>query len=164
MFHKIEDWLRDSFGEGLHLFEVIIYLTVGVLMVVSAGGGVIHAAVVLVAGLTGSQPDYALKVFDELLLVLMWVEILHTVRISIKSQTMVMEPFLIVGLIASIRRLLVITMQAAQLVDKPGTDTAFRNSMIELGLSGALILVFVFSIVMIRRRQSTEDPPEHPAH
>jgi len=42
--------------------------------------------------------------FEQLLIVLMLVEILHTVRISIRShKLMIVEPFLIVGLIASIR-------------------------------------------------------------
>jgi len=51
-----------------------------------------------------------------LLIVLMLVEILHTVRISIRShKLMIAEPFLVVGLIASIRRMLVITLEAATL-------------------------------------------------
>lgn len=45
----------------------------------------------------------------------MLVEILHTVRISIHSHYLVTEPFLVVGLIASIGRILVITLEAAAL-------------------------------------------------
>ena len=56
-----------------------------------------------------------LKVLNQLLIVLMLVEILHTVRISIRSHILVTEPFLVVGLIASIRRILVITLEAATL-------------------------------------------------
>ena len=48
---------------------------------------------------------------NELLIVLMLVEILHTVRISIRSHVLVTEPFLVVGLIAAIRRILVITLE-----------------------------------------------------
>jgi hypothetical protein len=36
----------------------------------------------------------------------MIVEILHTVRISLRSHILVAEPFLIVGLIAAVRRIL----------------------------------------------------------
>jgi hypothetical protein len=78
------------------------------------------------------------------------VEILHTVRISIRSHVLVTEPFLVVGLIASIRRILVITLEAANLT-KAGSfsgenATIFRANMIELGLLGLLILILVFSI------------------
>jgi uncharacterized membrane protein (DUF373 family) len=80
-----------------------------------------------------------LRVLDQLLLVLMLVEILHTVRTSIRSHILfTAEPFLVVGLIASIRRILVITLEAATLTKegKWSTEAAsiFRASMIELGL------------------------------
>ena len=85
----------------------------------------------------------------------MLVEILHTVRISINSHILVTEPFLVVGLIASIRRILVITLEAATLT-KGETWSAesagiFRASMIELGLLGLLVLTFVFCITLLRR-------------
>jgi hypothetical protein len=85
----------------------------------------------------------------------MLVEILHTVRISIRSHFLVTEPFLVVGLIASIRRIPVITLEAANLT-KAGSFSAenasiFRAGMVELGLLGLLILVLVFSITLLRR-------------
>jgi hypothetical protein len=63
---------------------------------------------------------------------------------------------LIVGLIASVRRILVITLEVAALTKGPTwtAETAseiFRQSMIELGLLGGLVLVFVFSIGFLRR-------------
>jgi len=60
-----------------------------------------------------------------------------------------------VGLIASIRRILVITLEAATLT-KEGTwstqgASIFRASMVELGLLGLLVLILVFSITLLRR-------------
>ncbi len=97
-----------------------------------------------------------LRVLNELLVVLMLVEILHTVRISIRSHILVTEPFLVVGLIASIRRILVITLEAATLSKEgswstEGASSIFRASMIELALLGLLILIFVFSNTLLRR-------------
>jgi hypothetical protein len=69
-----------------------------------------------------------------------------------------MVPFLIVGLIASIRRVLVITTEAANLTKEShmsaSSELAFRNSMIELAVLGVLILIFVGSIGMLRRSHS----------
>src|SRR5205085_915388 len=83
------------------------------------------------------------------------------IRISIYSKELILvKPFLIVGLIASIRRILVITMQAAKFAEDHGTAdgaNAFRNAMIELGLLAVLILVFVFSIFLLRRISPRED-------
>ena len=66
-----------------------------------------------------------LRVLDELLVALMLVEILHTVRISIRSHVLVTEPFLVIGLIASIRRML---------GDKPGTGHPHQTrSLVDRG-------------------------------
>jgi hypothetical protein len=87
--------------------------------------------------------------------VLMLVEILHTLRISIRSHILVTEPFLVVGLIASIRRILVITLEASAITKGGSWSTEgasiFRGAMIELGLLGLLILILVFSITLLRR-------------
>ncbi len=97
---------------------------------------------------------------DQLLVVLMLVEILHTVRISIRSHYLVTEPFLIIGLIASIRRILVITLEAATLTKEGKWSmegaSIFHASMIELGLLGLLVLVLVFSITLLRRHAATQ--------
>jgi hypothetical protein len=79
----------------------------------------------------------------------MLIEILHTVSISIRTHHLTVVPFVIVGLIASIRRTLVITMEAAASGDHAQAMT-FRNSMIELGPMSLLILVFVLSIIRLR--------------
>ena len=107
-----------------------------------------------------------LRVLNQLLIVLMLVEILHTVRISIRSHVLVTEPFLVVGLIASIRRILVITLEAATLTKEgawttEGANGIFRSSMVELGLLGVLVLVLVISITLLRRYAPTsKDLPE----
>src|SRR6267154_832435 len=105
-----------------------------------------------------------LRVLNELLIVLMLVEILHTVRISIRSHVLVTEPFLVVGLIASIRRILVISLEMATLTKEGNwsSDGAsiFRAAMIELGLLGLLVLVLVFSITLLRRYPPTSKDSE----
>jgi Phosphate-starvation-inducible E family len=98
------------------------------------------------------------EVLNELLLliVLMGVEILHTVRISIRSHILVMEPFLVVGLIASIRRILVTTLEVAALTRdgswaSNSSSGVFHSSVIELGLFSVMVLVLVVSIILLRR-------------
>jgi uncharacterized membrane protein (DUF373 family) len=68
------------------------------------------------------------RVWNELLIVLMLVEILHTVRISIRSHVLVAELFWVVGLIASIRRILVITLKAATLTKEGAWTTEGRGA------------------------------------
>ena len=153
----VEDRFRHYFGNHLGKAEVAIYTILAVLLSVTALAAIASAGKLLWDGLSHwTVATETLRVLDQLLLVLMLVEILHTVRISIRSHILfTAEPFLVVGLIASIRRILVITLEASA-VTKGGTwstegASIFRGAMIELGLLGLLILILVFSITLLRR-------------
>jgi uncharacterized membrane protein (DUF373 family) len=157
-----EEKLRIRFGGFLGHAEVFVYSVLAVLLIVTAVATAANAGVMLWDGLRHwTVSTRTLQVLDQLLVVLMLVEILHTVRISIRSHILVTEPFLVVGLIASIRRILVITLEAASLA-KDGvwsseSTSFFRASMIELGLLGVLILIFVYSITLLRRSSHGAD-------
>jgi hypothetical protein len=151
-----EEKLRIQFGDYLDKAEVGIYSLLAVLLFITALATMANAGKMLWDDLRHwTILTQTLRVLDQLLIVLMLVEILHTVRISIRSHILATEPFLVVGLIASIRRILVITLEAATLSEggRWSTEgaTIFRASMIELGLLGLLILIFVVSITLLRR-------------
>ena len=153
-----ESNLRERFSDNLGRVEVTIYSMLAVLLAVTALVTIASAGKMLWDGLSQwSLAAQTLRVLNELLIVLMLVEILHTVRISIRShKLMIVEPFLIVGLIASIRRMLVITLEAATLSRdgawvSEGARAIFHGSMIELGLLGLLVLILVHSIIWLRR-------------
>ena len=113
---------------------------------------------------TGASSKAVADVIDRLLVVLLLVEILHTVRISIRSHTLVTEPFLVVGLIATIRRMLVITLDAANLTSAANWandgQSKLRASMLELGLLGVIVIVLVISIHILRKSQSPYEEQE----
>jgi hypothetical protein len=161
VLQETEGKLRSRFSQYLHLLEAALYIAVGIVLSAAAIAVLFDATRILWRGIANrTLVGYGLQVLDQLLFVLVLVEILHTVRISIRAQEILIEPFLIVGLIASIRRVLVITMQAAKLTEEghgsADTVLAFHNSMIELGLLGILVLVFVLSIYLLRRASHRE--------
>jgi uncharacterized membrane protein (DUF373 family) len=138
--------------------EVLTYLIVGIAFAAVAILGVARAAISIWDAVRqfGEAEEIVLAI-DRLLLVLMVAEILHTVRASFRSGSLVCEPFLVVGLIASIRRILVITLESSQ-ASQPGklnpeTQQFFTATMMELGVLAALILVMVVSIYILRRSE-----------
>jgi uncharacterized membrane protein (DUF373 family) len=153
----VEDRLRHHFDYYLGKTEIVIYSILAVLLAVTVFVTIATAGQILWIGLSRwTVAAQTLRVLNQLLIVLMLVEILHTVRISIRSHVLVTEPFLVVGLIASIRRILVITLEAATLTKEgawatEGARDIFHSSMIELGLLGLLVLVLVISITLLRR-------------
>ncbi len=142
--------------------ENVAYVVLGLLLAVAALLGVLGGAAALWDAVLKFGDAMALVVaIDRLLFVLMVVEILHTVRVSFRSGALICEPFLIVGLIASIRRILVITLESSQ-AHQPGqwnpqSEAMLRSTMLELGVLSVLIMVMVISIYLLRRRRGGED-------
>jgi uncharacterized membrane protein (DUF373 family) len=140
--------------------EVLAYIMLAFLLATSAALGIWNAAMLLFAAIrVHADSDALVLAIDRLLFVLMVVEILHTVRVSFRSGTLVAEPFLVVGLIASIRRVLVITLESSQANQlgkwTPEAQVLLHSTMLELAVLGGLILVLVVSIFLMRwnRRQ-----------
>jgi len=151
---KPDRMLRAVSTSFLNL-EHALYAALGGLLAMVAIAALCHAGIDAAQGIMGWTSAGAIfAVIDQLLFVLMLVEILHTVRVSLRSGGLNAEPFLIVGLIASIRRVLVITLESSSAAKEHlGGDpaTAFRDSMTELIVLSVLILVMVVSIFMMRR-------------
>jgi hypothetical protein len=143
--------------------EHAIYAALGLLLALTA-----LIALVDAAGLTWEAmralggAAQILEVIDRLLFLLMLIEILHTVRVSMRSGTLTCEPFLIVGLIASIRRVLVITLQSSEITHakdwSPEKQALFQASMIELGVLAGLIVTMVFAIFLLHRARDDGRP------
>jgi uncharacterized membrane protein (DUF373 family) len=143
--------LREWISTGFTRVEEVAYVGLGLVLGVSAlvllGSVALSLAqAIMSANLTGK----IVGLLDQSLLILMIVEILYTLQVSFREHVLAAEPFLVVGLIAAIRRVLVLTAEFS----KPGeiVEAAFRNVMFELGILTGLILTLVFSLFLLRRQ------------
>jgi uncharacterized membrane protein (DUF373 family) len=124
----------------------LISVFVGLLLVVLAG-------VVLVLGIVdffrdvmnGSVETAVVNLLNRVLLVLILVEIMHTVVLSLRAHHLVTQPLLAVGLVAVIRKILFV-LSSEQTV-----------SSAELGLLIAMIAVFVGALLLVSRYERSED-------
>jgi uncharacterized membrane protein (DUF373 family) len=153
-----QNWVARSAAAFIWV-EHSAYVALGVLLSVAALLALGGAAMVMLGGLADWSSTHEIYlIIDRLLFVLMLIEILHTVRASMRTGELTAEPFLVVGLIASIRRILLITLQSSEETRAPtlsdAADRMFRASMIELGVLTVLILVMVVSLWILRPRQA----------
>jgi len=143
------DWIARSFTH----VEDILYVALGVLLAAGALVLLADATLTFVTNLVaGTLPARIIGLLDRVLLVLMFAEIMYTVQVSFREHALVPEPFLVVGLIAAIRRVLVITAEFSEVKD--AARETFNSTMVELGLLTVLSLVLVVSLVLVRRRPS----------
>ena len=99
----------------------------------------------------------SVEILNTVLLVMMTMEIVYTVAISLESHTLVAEPFLIIGAIAAIRRMLVITATSTK--DEHSAPEVFRNTLIELGLLAFIVIAMAVSIYILRKSSQYELAP-----
>jgi Phosphate-starvation-inducible E family len=145
---------KDTRGIVARVFtwvEDIVYVGLGILLAIGAllllGSGAMAFARDVSAGHLAVA---VISLLDRLLLTLMIVELLYTVQVSFREHTLVPEPFLLVGLVAATRRILVLTAELGDVKDRPAE--AFRASMMELGVFTVMIVAFVACLLMLRKR------------
>ena len=130
------------------------------LMVLLAGSAVVllaGSAASFVRGLVSAAlDDQIIGLLDRLLLVLMIVELLYTVQVSFREHLITAPPFLLIALIAGVRRILILTAEIHGVAEK-GPD-AFRNAMIELALLTAMSLALVLCLALLRTRPGDPGP------
>jgi uncharacterized membrane protein (DUF373 family) len=83
---------------------------------------------------------------DEVLLVLILIEIVHTVVLSLYSHRLIAQPFIVVGLVAVIRKILFV-LSGQKLV-----------STSILALLIAMLAVFVLSLILVSRFENSAEP------
>lgn len=136
------------------MVEDIVYLGLGLLLAGSSLtlliSGVISFGQNLVAGTLIAN---VVPLLDRILLILLIVELLYTVQVSFREHSLIPEPFLLVGVIAGIRRVLVLTAEFARIQDQP--QTVFNRFIIELVVLTVLIVALVISLVLLRKRGVT---------
>jgi uncharacterized membrane protein (DUF373 family) len=134
--------------EAIVRAEVWIYLLIGVLLVAAAGLTIV-ATIADVVRDSGSRDVSDLGVFllERTLLIFIIAELLYTLRLVDFGGRILVEPFLFIGLIAVVRRILVVTAEAE--AGGPRRDVA--DFLIEIGALGVLTVGLAVSIHLLRR-------------
>ena len=144
---------RTWIARGFSLIEDVVYIGLGLILAGTALvlliGGLITFGQALMAGALAAN---VINLLDRILLILLIVELLYTVQVSFREHAVMPEPFLLVGLIAAIRRVLVLTVEFGQ---SPGKSAAlFQHFVIELGVLTLLIVALSISLWVLGRRET----------
>jgi uncharacterized membrane protein (DUF373 family) len=102
-----------------------------------------------------------IEILDGLLLIFIFVELLYAVRACLRSHEIVAEPFLIVGILAGIKEIVVLSVEAATLLEE---GPAFARAVVEIGVLAGVVLALALSAFVLReRRRDTDDVGEESA-
>ena len=134
--------------------HALLYL-VSVILLVACGG------ILVVTGLTvarghESWAERFVVTLEGLLLILILLELFVTVLAHLEGGRLILEPFIIVGVISVIRHILSIVVR---LTLPAGQPTESRDQLVELGVYAGVAFLLVVALAISRRTRRGDDPP-----
>ncbi len=130
--------------------EDVIYIGIAALLVMAAGVLLVLAADELLDVFDELAADPVVEVLDTLLLLFIFVELLFAVRTTIAKRELVAEPFLLVGILASIKEIVVLSVKAAEDI---GRGSMFRDQLWQIGVLGGVVLLLGATAWLLRLKE-----------
>ncbi len=141
----------------LDLLETVIYIAVGVFLTVSAGFllvGTVNDLRHAVANGTNAV-NIGVLVLDRILLLLIVAELVYTLALVVHTHELSAEPFLLIGLIAVVRRTLILT---ASIESFPSAGRGLTNLLLQLGALSLLAIALAVAVYLVRRSGGADSP------
>jgi uncharacterized membrane protein (DUF373 family) len=130
--------------------EQVVYAIAAVCLIGGAGVLLVQAIRTFVRHVDDDVIAAATELLSVLLLVFVFVELLGAVRLTMRERRLIAEPFLLVGIIASIKEIVVV---AGAERPEDQTSSEFHDAMLEIGVLAAVVLVLSISALLLRRRE-----------
>jgi len=140
---------RERIARTFTVVEGIVYIGLGLLLTGIAFTLLVTSFISFGRIVVSGPVKFSfVELLDQILLILLVVGLLYTVQVSLRSRALGPEPFLIVGLISAIRRVLVLT---AKFGDWEKSASESQHIIIELAVHTVLILILAVSLMLLRK-------------
>ncbi len=149
--------LGSSTARALEIAENVVYGGIAAFLVATALVCLALAGKTAFGLLTDFSEQPVLDLLDILLLVFIVVELLFAVRSTVEKRELLAEPFLLVGIIASIKEIVVLSVESAKEV---GNGAQFTDRIVEIGVLGVLVLLLGVTSLLVRRKEREPDEGE----
>ena len=130
-------------ARGLQQIEHVLYQVAAYLLVLAAVALLVTAVVEMVTTWREGVDEAIVRLLDRVLLALMLAEITYTLRQAERTRTLSVTPFLVIGIIAAVRRMLIVTAESVGRTDL--NSSVFMGGLLELGVLAVIILVFTLA-------------------
>ncbi len=144
---RLGQWLRYSSGDHLDLSVRIVQVLVCVALFVVALVILVRTLIIFLGEPSG-YPESIVAALDGLLVVVILVDLLHTLVTSIRRALIPVRPFLVIGVLAGVRDIL--SASARITLSGPVSSTTFTHAAIELAVSVGAVLALVGALVLLR--------------
>lgn len=136
----------EMFRKGLIKIDMIFHIIAALLLLFACGVVLYYAFL----NILHPSRDSMIHLVNDVLLALIILELLWTVIRFLKKQKFMLGPFLAIGIIVAVRKILIIEAQTFQMERMP------VERLYELGLMGVLIIILMVSYYLSVKAQKLE--------
>ena len=144
--NNIKTTLSETFRKFLLTMDIIFHILAALLLLIACGFMLYYAFLNILEPSRSS----IIALVNDVLLSLIILELLWTVIRFLKKQKFTLGPFLAIGIIAAIRRILLIEAQTSIMEHTP------VEKLYEIGLSAAVIIVLMAAYYLSVKAQQLE--------
>lgn len=132
-------------------FDKVIYLMTGISFLLIGVGAFFYSWISFVGEIHKGFLHAILRFINDLLLVMIIMEILRTIINYLKSQDILLEPFLYIGIIAATRKML--TAGAEISFMEMTNDQTFYRYLMDLGVNALVVVALGTALYLIDKRR-----------
>ena len=107
----------------------------------------------------GSFPQTVIAAIDGILVVIILIDIAHTVLEHMRASVLPVRPFLVIGILAGVRDIL--SASAHLTLSSSLTQTDFNNTLISLGVGVGVVVFLLLGLLTLRMSEHSEEKDHH---
>ena len=150
-----QDQMAKPAARVLGVIEDVAYALVGLVLCAGAAAVLVSVAYHLAVDLDEGVSTAVTEAVDGLLLAFILLELLAAVRATMTEGGLVAEPFLVAGIIASIKEIIVVSVDA-----KEQSGAALDDAVLQIGVLGGVILLLAVATYLVRRKEREPEEGE----
>ncbi|HVE45236.1 MAG TPA: phosphate-starvation-inducible PsiE family protein [Acidimicrobiales bacterium] len=156
---KKEEPVAEPADRLLNFAENLVYAAAGILLLFGAVVVMVMVCYHLALDIDEGARHAVAEALDGLLLAFILLELLAGIRATMTEKKLVAEPFLIVGIIASIKEIVLLTLTSQETIGESGE--AFNDAMTEVSVLGGLVLILSLASYFVRRKEREPEEEEN---
>ncbi len=138
--------IAEKFRKWIVKFDVAFHIIAAILLLIASGYILFHAAL----NILSPSRESIIQLINDVLLALIVLEILWTVNRFLKKKKFLLGPFLVIGVIAGVRRILLIEAQTSL------ADHVDNTKLYEIGVSAMVVLIMMIAYYISLKAQKIE--------
>ncbi|MBC8549299.1 MAG: hypothetical protein H8D23_06575 [Candidatus Brocadiales bacterium] len=142
----LDSEIAEKFRKWIVKFDVVFHVIAAILLLIASGYILFHAAL----NVLNPSRESIVQLINDVLLALIVLEILWTVNRFLKKKKFLLGPFLAIGVIAGVRRILLIEAQTSL------AEHVEITKLYEIGVSAIVVLVMMIAYYISLKSQKLE--------